>query len=459
LTHYVTDERELATEQISQGRREANQAGPLVPKTYHYPVTSSYTIAVVGMGPRGLSILERILAHAAVHPSLSFDLILCDPGTPGPGCHSREQSEELLMNTLASQVTQFPSVSEGDAVGRMLGPTFDEWVKASVPSVAGETSISMHEVYYPRALFGRYLHDAYQRLIAESSPNVMIRHVAQEVTGARRAQEGWTLFAGTEVFEGVHFVHLATGHDVERAPGAIERGASHAMTHARPIATVSATATNTESVAVEGLGLMAIDAIVQLTLGRGGRFEQDSQHDELRYVPSGREPHIIAYSRSGLPLMARPVSQKKLTSQPPAAHFTEEVVQDLRRQKPIDFESQVLPLLVKEMEAAYNHSATLREASEAPDRGLTASRMPHSRASATPAFSWDSLVNPIPADVLRSQAAYAAFLADYMRADVKEAQAGDIGSPIKAACNVLRDMRERIASVVDFDGLTDASHC
>ena len=45
-----------------------------------------------------------------------------------------------------------------------------------------------------------------------------------------------------------------------------------------------------------------------------------------------------------------------------------------------------------------------------------------------------------------------------MRADLREAEAGNLGSPVKAATDVLRDTREALRSAVEYGGLTPASH-
>ena len=57
-------------------------------------------------------------------------------------------------------------------------------------------------------------------------------------------------------------------------------------------------------VLVRGMGLNFFDAMGQLTEGRGGRF-LPGQDGALSYLPSGREPLIIAASRRGTPYRAK----------------------------------------------------------------------------------------------------------------------------------------------------------
>ncbi|MFE1538452.1 nicotinate-nucleotide--dimethylbenzimidazole phosphoribosyltransferase, partial [Corynebacterium bovis] len=60
-------------------------------------------------------------------------------------------------------------------------------------------------------------------------------------------------------------------------------------------------------VIVRGLGMGFTDAVTLLTVGRGGRFVRDAAaRSGLRYVPSGREPRIVASSHRGYPFLPKP---------------------------------------------------------------------------------------------------------------------------------------------------------
>ena len=60
------------------------------------------------------------------------------------------------------------------------------------------------------------------------------------------------------------------------------------------------------TVAVAGMGLVAVDVVIALTVGRGGKFVENGSG--LRYRPSGREPLVQMFSRSGLPFTAKSVT-------------------------------------------------------------------------------------------------------------------------------------------------------
>src|SRR5918999_4180173 len=72
-------------------------------------VNADSTVAIVGAGPRGVSVLERIAASA---PDLlgggSLEVHLVDPYPPGGGhVWQSGQPGHLLMNTVAAHATVF----------------------------------------------------------------------------------------------------------------------------------------------------------------------------------------------------------------------------------------------------------------------------------------------------------------------------------------------------------------
>ena len=84
------------------------------------------SVAIIGLGSRGLSVLERILALAGQSgEQLRIDLV--DPVGDGAGLHAMDQPDYLLLNTICSQVTMFPSpATVGDTVW-LTGPSLYEW--------------------------------------------------------------------------------------------------------------------------------------------------------------------------------------------------------------------------------------------------------------------------------------------------------------------------------------------
>ncbi len=89
-------------------------------------------IAIIGFGPRGLSLLERIIACTKNLTEFSdslLDIHIFDTQLPGSGCHDTNQPEYLLVNTVANQITQFSDHSVQDAGPLLSGPSFFEWMR------------------------------------------------------------------------------------------------------------------------------------------------------------------------------------------------------------------------------------------------------------------------------------------------------------------------------------------
>jgi hypothetical protein len=155
--------------------------------------------------------------------------------------------------------------------------------------------------------------------------------------------------------------------------------------------------------------------------------------------------------------MARGVNQKPFDEKVQGRFLTDDVLDRLRSEKmrtsgtaKLDFGHDVLPLLVQEMAHAYETAAVLQngQAGHAPDRS----------AKNLPAFQWAQLTCPVPSSALRSENEFKSFFLDYLRWDMAEAHRGNITSPIKAACDMIRDLRDRIRYAVEFGGLTPDSH-
>jgi hypothetical protein len=96
-------------------------------------------IAIVGAGPSGVSVLERLGANAGeLLGDRALEVHLIDPYPPGPGRHWRhDQSRLLMLNTMAAHVTMFTDetvVCDGPI---RTGPSLHDWARRQPPSAVG----------------------------------------------------------------------------------------------------------------------------------------------------------------------------------------------------------------------------------------------------------------------------------------------------------------------------------
>ncbi len=220
------------------------------------------------------------------------------------------------------------------------------------------------------------------------------------------------------------------------------------------------------------MGLVGFDLLTALTVGRGGSFEEIG--DRLRYVRSGREPVIYLYSRSGVPYCAKSAHgvdpygeyQPVVCTPEEIAALTNPGGSPVRRQ--VDFRRDLLPLLFAEMQARFLTHAALLKAGPS-DAADVRSRL----KEAWGAGRFEAAVEhyePVygrfdPADHLFagagnhyvSSADYESRVYDAIESDLEEAMAIG-GSPVKAALEVLRILRDQLRSVIEFGGLTYESY-
>ncbi len=425
-------------------------------------------IAIVGMGPRGLLVLERLLTLASAEPRLPVRIAVFEPGEPGVGVHMRGQPGYLMLNTVASQLSVFPDLPSVACGPARPGPTLYDWCAArgtrldgrGQPCAApGGRPVEPGDIL-PRSLLGDYLHWSFARITASLPAHVSLVVHHEAVVACRESSAGgWVLDGADGRREHADALFLTTGHG----------GASPATPALRPypLPGVLAAVGARDSVAIAGLGLCAMDAIAALTAGRGGRVREVAG-GSLVYEPSGHEPRILLFSRGGRPFHARPGRFDPGWQRAQPTFLTAGAVADLRARASsgrLDFEQQVLPLMKDEMRAAYYRGCARLAGGTALAR-VEGMLLP-ARGVAARAYAFDCLqqlhgaYDPDEAlqtgPVALPAREYGAWLREWIARDLQESRKGLAGSPAKAALEVWRDLRDNLRRIVAHDGLMPAS--
>ncbi|MDQ1011052.1 putative NAD(P)/FAD-binding protein YdhS [Streptomyces sp. V4I23] len=450
-----------------------------------------FAIALVGAGPRGTCFLERLCASVPdLAPDTPLTVHVVDPAAPGAGRVWRtDQNAELLMNTVASQVTVFTDDSVACEGPIRPGPSLYEWA-------AGRPGERLGPDDYPtRACYGRYLEWAFARTVGSAPEAVRVRvHRALAVrleddrdapADVRDPLQSLRLDDGT-LLSGLSAVVLAQGHlpvvsrqsTAQLADYAARRPRLRHFPPANPADLDLSGIAAGERVLLRGLGLSFFDHLALLTTGRGGSFVRDGERG-LVYRPSGREPKLYAGSRRGVPHQARGDNAKGPSGRHEPLVLTPEVIAGFRERAeaghPADFLSEIWPLVAKEVETVYYASLpAVRERETAGggagagsfrERFLAAGHGSAEEAETLEAFgvaeadrwSWDRLARPHRGEVFTSRAGHRAWLLAYLRADAAHAGLGNVEGPVKAALDVLRDVRNELRLIVDHGGLTGTS--
>lgn len=258
-------------------------------------------VVVVGGGPKGLWCVERLAIEVARRrPDRSVEVAVCDPtGRLGPGdVYAPGQGDHLLLNFGARNVDAWSPdhdlvASRTDLVG---------WLTEHAPSWADPDS------HPPRGLVGRYLEDVGRSLLAALPTGLSVTVTTHRVTDVVRRDGRWRVRADGVDLEADEVV-VATGHGgwLATAAGGLAPSTTPVVA-TFPTAALEAddrTVAPGSTVAVRGFALTAIDAVMALTVGRGGSWSRHAGDAGVpRYDPSGREPgRILVTSRGrGVPL-------------------------------------------------------------------------------------------------------------------------------------------------------------
>ena len=413
---------------------------------------------------------------------------LIDPVGDGAGVHSKTQPDYLLLNTICSQVSMFPD----RALGRRHRSA-DRAVAARVGAGTGPADRRRRLQRRP----GRPAHRAVG-LPAPPAAGGVPRLVRRDVLG--------TLPAGVEVrlhrsaAIGLRGGDAAGQHGSEAVAGRPGRGPSASSWHpadgcrrTRPSSPPAIPTTSPaeqpnhrligrpypmpdrlskvlpgQTVAIGGFGLTAMDAMSCLTVGRGGRF--DAPRRRLRYLPSGEEPRLLFYSRSGRACRARP----RILRYGPAYR---PLVFTPARHRPAPggdrWRAGLRPAGVAVGVGQSCGSPTGGPRPGRPDR-TTAGRLERRLVDGRPAGGgltrcstrWtpssagsepEVLLDGRQPMSLTDPAGYQGWLAAELAADLAEGELGLQGSIVKQTLDILRELRDTFRHAVDFGGLTPES--
>ncbi|WP_063837847.1 FAD/NAD(P)-binding protein [Streptomyces sp. MUSC 125] len=461
-------------------------------------------IGIVGAGPRGLSVLERICAQERKSPSRDrITVHVIDPTPPGPGRVWRtDQSRHLLMNTVACQVSVFTDASLAIDGPIEEGPSLYEWLQCQLRGDLDEQGLLLTEEglaearalgpdsYPTRAIYGHYLQWVFGRLVETAPAHVEIRtHRAEAVAlddASAMAPEGadggapaqqLTLSNGT-VIGGLDAVILAQGHlpaqltptEAELTAFAEANGLQY-LPPANPADVDVDRIPPGETVILRGMGLNFFDYMALFTAGRGGSFERDIE-GRLVYHPSGREPRIFTGSRRGIPYHSRGENEKGPHGRYWPRLLTAEKAAEFRARAEsgdwVRFGTDLWPMISAEVESVY-YAALLT--GRGADGDAFAERYLAAQPGAERAdllveagiasedhWDWERISRPYGDREFPDSDSYRAWLLDHLRADVVHARAGNVSGPLKAALDVMRDLRNEIRLAVDHRGLEGNSH-
>jgi uncharacterized NAD(P)/FAD-binding protein YdhS len=428
-------------------------------------------VAVIGLGPWGLATVERLVTVARIRQT-PLVIHVIEPGVPGAGIFSIDGPDYLPLNTPCGQHVMFPTMGHGEvppyavslyAWARRHGY---RWVGDQCRTTRLGRPITPDD-FLPQRVMGEWLHWSYTQMVEHLPRWVSVHHHKTSATDVEPTLDNRELvyLASGETIA-VDSVVLTTGH----TPDEPEFSAGVNELPPYPVTKLHDHIAPGQSVAVAGLGLVAFDVSSALTVGRGGMFK--ASEGRLRYRPSGREPSIHLFSRSGQPYAAKAVGATDPTGQYVPVICTPEAAAALRatddggpNRALVDFRRDFLPLIFAEMQVRFYRQKALLDAkderaaadvtatlTEAWSDGRFDQAIEH-YASRYGAFDVE------PHLLGSTDAAHYLTTVDYEKQvyaaiehDAAEALSKD-ASPVKAAYETVRVLRDTMRSVIEFQGL------
>lgn len=424
---------------------------------------NSKIIGIVGLGPRGLNVLERIMTYAYQYPDQKIYIEIFEPNELGSGIHSSKLPDYLRLNTIACQLSMYPDDKSLPNIPKILsrpGQNLYDWANEQIRNTGKLNSLTAEIAatdFLPRNVLGSYLNNFYHDIYKNKPDNVIISHNKERVKtiklnsilhdGTQNKKMVLSSDSGDKI---VDFIIITTGHN-------LDTHLNNESEHLNPTNQALESIHDGSNILLEGMGLVAMDVIAQLTLGRGGEFYK--LKDKLLYKASGKEPKIWLKSKGGLPYKARPDSKGNYERYKPHI-LTDEYLTEIKNNAPdngLDFEKDILPHLKIEMRIAYLLTVisninpnSVRDAL----LKLSATEPQYIEAivlkleSQYGGFDPDIYItNDLPNHVTIDN--YSKWICAIISSDLKEAKDGLEISPIKVAFEIWRDLRDTIRSAVN----------
>ena len=422
-----------------------------------------FRIAIIGLGPKGLYALERLVVEMTKLPATPLmELHLFErSGRFGSGTvYNPDQPGYLIMN--------YPNHKIDVRYGTEHSSTIPDLKNLLVWSISNGCREALSEnAFSPRRTVGKYLASSFKTVVDAAPDNLQIYCHHATVTGI--LETDGALGIGSTDHDGkrdeilVDRVMLTSGHcswkgklETEHDPSG--DNPSPDVPFVYPLQKKLARIRPTDNVAIKGLGLTFIDTVLALTEGRGGRFER-ANSKKLIYLPSNREPvGILGFSRSGLPMVPRSGEEGKDDYRP--RYFDYGTLMDgIAAGKRPNFIEHVLPLLVRE--TTYRYYKTLfagynMEIYTGEDYSIFQNQTErfHTEHPHMERFDFGNLFRPVshsdPSVELEPLA--------YLQYLLGEAGAGSLKSPFMAAALTWGKISDIFCSVYNFGGMTPESH-
>jgi methylaspartate mutase epsilon subunit len=434
-------------------------------------------IAIIGSGPRGMSVLERLASriNGSSDENEIIDIYLIDNGYVGTGrVWAPDQSSYLLMNTVAQEISAFSGLWDKKNIRPGNGPSFAQWWKFNYDDY------EQYGGYAPRAYYGKYLLFVLSVIEKSLPESINLHKINGRVDSMYLEAETQILTFSDGKIITVDRTVIVTGHSINKLAGIPKKLREFAdgnnevkfLSGNYSVSGLNLTSIKPkENVGVIGMGLSFYDLMAELTLGRKGKFIK-AKDGTLVYQASGKEPHLFVGSRSGMPIPARGKNQKPFDYEYQPAIFTMDRALKIKERGHVHFDRDVLPLIEAEVALVYTEIKLRNEYGLNQAEKLRHHVIKHNVTSVEGVNTFAKMLgmsgpnyidltklkNPFKGCYFDSIDEFNKIMAKLLLLDYEEAIKGNLNSPLKGSLDVLRNIRSAIRAVVDFGGLAPKSY-
>lgn len=425
-------------------------------------------VGIIGAGPRGVLLTSQLFNQYKYHSDQTspLSITLFDPYGIGGRVWRTDQSDELIMNSAADQITLFTDASVNMSSKVYDGPSLFEWAKSveanryldsngySADVIASAAQLQING-YAPRVLFGAYIKWFYQDLIKQQPTEVSTSVMKSQVMGLTYDADHKPVIKTNDGTYPFDKVIMSLGQQDNYLSDEEQKLASYAqqnaLTYIAPTHPGDADLSDIpagEPAIIRGLGLSFIDYISELTLGRGGHYMQN-EDGSLFYQPSGREPRIIAGSGRGIPYYPKPINEKGYGECDVPKFLTKENIQKNSTDGKISFD-KFMELLLLDLKLVFykltiNDKYPYKSASKFETEFLAnddkQAVLKQFGFAEEDVFNWDYIINPFKDVQSIGTEDYQSVLINWMNGEINDSLKGSKTGPLAASRDLLRDFR------------------
>lgn len=276
-------------------------------------------LAIVGIGPRGLSALENLFLEAFNQKlKTKFHVTLFETYNQlGAGrIWDTTQTEVNWLNISERGLKDLKGRKEVKINNIIIPsfPSYTEWL----PSNEKYLKTTDPDIFPPRKKLGKYLEERCSSIVEVLKNNNIITVVSTTITNIETENNKLILSNLDNQYYTFDEVLITIGHQPTKFEKDVEEYKIESFnknflcfTEPYPLTRITGSTINKEkNVAIRGFGLAMIDVVRALTIEKGGSFEiQNKDTFESTFKNSALVPNqILPYSLDGLPMAPKPIN-------------------------------------------------------------------------------------------------------------------------------------------------------